>query len=112
MLHWEVQISNHSEHMQGDLLPFNHKYLEFDGNHLLRNEALELISPETFAGLWQSLSFLHTLWLLLLYLIFMISLMKGYTNNYVYSYKILLSVDRCLLAVIVSTCIKIDWTLW
>lgn len=55
MLHWEVQISNHSENMQGDLLPFNHKYLEFDGNPLLRNEALELISPETSAGLWQSL---------------------------------------------------------
>lgn len=91
--------------MQGDLLPFNCKYLDFDGNPLSRNEALELISPEMCAGLWQIPSFLHTLWLFLLYLIFIFFLMKGYINNYVYSYKILLS-DKRLLAV--STCIKID----
>lgn len=56
---------------------------------------------------WQIISFLHTLWLFLLYLIFIFSLMKGYNNNHVYCYKIILSVDKCLLAVIVSIYIKI-----
>lgn len=41
--------------MQGDLLPFNCKYSEFDGNPLLRKEALELICPEMRAGLQQIL---------------------------------------------------------